>query len=212
MKKKVGLSFLALIFSFASFAQTERTVLLSIDPVKAFSGTLSSSIAFKVNDGFAITVPFFGGTMWNIPAMAKGMSVFSGDNYAASLYYGGLGLGTRFLLNNNGFNDGFYVEPQVGAAYSKYKIAKDGSNLIDSKRLTLTGMVFAGYSWFFESGLYMSPSVGVGVGYHAYNDTKIDDGVSNRLKDEKFTKYMMWAESGRFRPMFAWNLNIGYSW
>jgi len=217
MKNYLLAGILAINIVTVAWAQNdERTMVVAIQPGKAVMGTLALSYQHKINDFLAINVPVFGLTNLGPSYMAKGLSLFTGDKYDSSLWFGGLGLGARFLLNNNGFNDGFYLEPRLSASYSKYNVNKDSAGMIDSKRVTIHGTLAFGYSWFFNSGVYLSPGIEVGAGFHAYNDTKIDPNLTARLDKEFFskyyTKYMMWAEDGRWRPDFGCNMSIGYSW
>lgn len=213
MKKLVCASILALNVGASAMAQTEeRSMVLSLQPQQLVMGTLAATYQYKINNYLALTLPVFGGTNWGVPCMMNTLSAFSGEKYESSLWFGGVGLGARFLLNNNGFNDGFFAEPRITAAYSTYNVKKAEANLIDSKRLTLSGTVVLGYSWFFNSGLYLSPGIEAGVGYHASNKTTIDPDLTARLKTQSMIKYMMWAEDGNWRPQVAGTLNVGYSW
>lgn len=201
------------LLSGAVTAENDRTMVVAANPISALHGAFSGSFQYKIKDYLALNVPVTIGTNAQVLSWGPVFSALSGDNYDSSLMFYGIGLGARFLLNNNGFNDGFYLEPGVNFNFSKYNVKKDEKNLIDANRFTMFGTVGFGYSWFWESGFYLSPGIELGGGYHSNTKSvKIDENVKARLKDKLMLKYAMWAEDSAWRPHFAATLNLGYSW
>lgn len=214
MLKNVFLATLVAV-QIAASAQAEksRTMVVSANPISAAMGAFSGTFQCKLTDYLALTVPVSVGTNFMVLGWGETFSALSGEKYDSKLLFGNLGLGARFLLNNNGLNDGFFIEPGIKIGHSRYNIKKETTNLIDANRWTMFGTVGFGYSWFWESGFYMSPHIEVGAGYHLNSKSvKVDEGLKSRLKDHRFQKYAMWAEDSAWRPMFGGGLDIGYSW
>lgn len=206
------------IFVLLALSQTvlgeshNRRFAISADPVKAIHASLGGLFQYKMTDFVSLTVPLSFGTNWPAIFATSTMATITDEKYSSSLLFGGAGIGARFLLNRNGFNDGFFAEPRVMVSMSKYNLKKDEEMLINSNRLSLTPSLLVGYSWFFNNGLYISAGLEAGIGFHMKNDVMVEKLLATRLKDKATIKSRLWADESRWRFEYGYDISLGYSW
>lgn len=213
MFKKFILIFVLLTLSQTALSEPQgRRFAISADPVKAIHASLGGLFQYKMTDYLSLTLPVSFGTNWPATSAINTMAKITDEKYSSSLLFGGAGIGARFLLNRNGFNDGFFAEPRLMVSMSKYHLKKDGEFLINSDRITLTPSLLVGYSWFFQNGLYLSADLEAGLGFHMKNDVTVDPQLAKRLKDEATIKNRLWANENKWRFEYGYGISLGYSW
>ncbi len=211
MKKIISL--FVFMISLSAFSESaERRFSLSAEPLKAIHGSLASVFQYKLNNYMALSVPVFVGTDWTSTRFTSTLEVFANQIYSSSFLFGGGGVGLRFLLNNNGMNDGFFVEPRLALHAHKFAVYNEDVRLISSQRLSLNPSVVAGYTWFWDNGFYLSAGLSLGLSFHMSNDVNVQDQLAQRLKNRASVRRKLWADTSHFLMTWDYDVSIGYSW
>lgn len=210
IKRKLALFWF--LFSLGALGETSpRNMVISANAVSAVHGSASVLFQYRLTDYLALTIPGFFGTNWIANSMVSTMAVIANTKHESSLLFGGGGVGARFFVYNTGLNDGFFVEPRVVVNMSKYHLRNDTVDLIKSNRVSLMPAVLLGYSWFWDHGFYLSTGIEIGGGFHMKNDITVENSLSERLKDKTFLRNRLWADKGRWRFDYGYDVSFGFA-
>lgn len=213
MIKKIVVYLGMVLISCTGFSETkERKFVLSFDPVKAIHGSLAGSIHYKTSNFMTLSMPFSFGTNWIAGQNIKTLAAISDEKYSSSQLFGSVGLGTRFLSNRTGLHDGFFIEPRIMLEMRRFNLKNGDVDLVNSKRITLSGQLSGGYNWYFDNGLYIGGSIMVGEGFHMKNDVTVDKQLAHRLKDKSYIRNALSANTSSWRFEYGYEVSLGYSW
>lgn len=161
--------------------QKSRTQSISGEPLDLpMLGRLSGRYQIGVQKHIAITIPF------GLQYVGASLPLRTLSGSSLPYYLADLGIGARFYLTDDVFQDSWFLEPvaSVGYLYGPLPI---------SSVFMVTPKITAGYNWFWGSGLMVS--TGLGVQYNIFLTTAPLPAIF----------------SLRF-PLPLWEIAVGYSW
>lgn len=212
IKKTISVLLLLTLSQTAMSETAPRKMVVSAEPVKAVHGSLGALFQRKLTNYLALTVPVFFGTDWFAHSYTGPLSAITEEKYETSYLFGGGGLGARFMLNNKGLSDGFFAEPRLVLNMSKFHLKREGETIVDSNRLTLLPSVHLGYSWFWDTGFYLSTSLEVGYGYHVKNSVTVDKKLEKQVADNSSVKRRLWANQNPWHFHYGYDISLGFAW
>lgn len=194
--------FLAL-FSMGAAAQdnvSNRLVAITVSPLWALMSTLDATVAVKVTNFMAITVPGRIGYLWPLAAI--------GATDPTPLI-AKIGAGIKFMTAANGLDNSFFVEPRVTYDFMQLGVNRPGGYDFSFKGefKTVTPTLLIGGDWYWNSGFAMGLGIGAGWSFDVGN--KLDASHNGESASAKFSA----ATIPGFGPGLDWTLEwkMGYS-
>jgi hypothetical protein len=199
--------FLAGILAFNAQAKdNDRWMAIGVSPLAGIVGVLDINYQIKATDYLAITLPLRFGYDWYYKRLASVLlDRKESKNNIAPISFSG-GIGTKFLMASNGFNDSFYLEPRLSIGYQQ--IGLSGVDF-EIKAWTLTPMARLGWDWFYESGFYMSLGGGAGMNWAISKKTKYGLIEKEIIKSYGF---LLGVSDRKISPAWDLEFKIGFSW
>lgn len=189
-------------------ANNDRTMGVSVSPIALLGARFNALYQYKLFDYLALTVPGKFSYNFSYAKFAELLSEKSVGEQTLSPFEASLGVGARFLLNNKGLNDSFYVEPRAWLGYEQFGVKAAGQEL-EFKTMKFQPMFNFGWDWYWDYGLYMGLGFGIGYAIHFNQTVKLPDEMK-KLKEN--------ALAGFFFPITPGTLaldsefKVGYSW
>lgn len=192
---------------------SERNFAVTAQPLSLIGGTARVAFQYRFFDWLALSVPMSIGKDWWRPLIVK---ISSSNESTMSPFDASVGVGARFFPRNNGFRDGFYVEPNLRVARATGDIERNSDKFhqVTWKSTFLKPTLRIGYSWFWDSGFMMSWGFDIGASYAFRHEYKVHEGDSKqeRTYNNKVFKWFMDVQDNRWSPTFDTEWSMGFSW
>ncbi len=200
-------------FGLMAQEEYERTMNISLAPLKAVAGTASLVYQAKLSDYLALTVPLQFSYHWPVGVSLKLFKVGTEIEETKKPISYGAGLGARFLLAGNGLNDTFYVEPRAAFSYNQLGYTIAGANIGSAfERYQLGPELRFGWDWYYDSGLYVNLGFGLGYSFFLKNDVTDIGNFESKREDKWWLKYVLPRQDALGIPVADIDFALGYSW
>lgn len=208
--KKYLFSFLLLAWlSSPAKASDERTMNVNASVLRLVAGELNLQYQYKLLDFMSINIPLMGAYYWPYQAVASNF-VDKGIKMNTKPWAFGAGLGVKFLAAGNGLNDTFFIEPRVSYRYEQYGFKAAVANI--SKEFgdinhTIGTTLNIGWDQYWDNGLMLTTSIGVGYAWFLKRDLKVPSEIS----DNKLLSWWLGEKNSPGRFVTDIDIRLGYS-
>lgn len=170
-------------FMFAE-QNSSNSMAVNINPLSLLSGKLTVNYEVEVAKKIAIVLPT---TLYLSSFDFSDFLPTWINNSSGVIFAISTGIGTKFFLSGESFENGWYLTPAVLFGYKKYG---------DMDNFELTLEVLGGYGWVFKNGFSINLGVGIQASY-------LFNGPSNRISLAKLNVGRLPYPTGEF--------NLGYA-
>jgi hypothetical protein len=211
-KKIVALAaMLTMAFSANVFStENEKKFAASLDIISGLTGAFSGLFQYKLSDHVSLTLPVAVGTHLFRSALIEKMVEGNKDAKGTDWFFNA-GLGAHVNVAGKGLVKGFFVEPRVKVGHEKFKLKTSTQNWIDLKSTHVIGSALVGYEWLFDSGLFWSLAVDLGLKYDFKKEQKIDPNIASILNDHSTIKSFLGITDGKSNFHKDLVLAVGYA-